>query len=591
MSLVEVYKPHINAGANASAETLGLLNKSIATDADKAIKKYIGSLSQFVYGKNSYYRNIGVDKLSVNEFLLPRVSSLKYADKSVNPFQAAIGADMAEQMGPEIRNALLPRKGKPTEAFALIERHPIGNALFYQLTVDPKLNGTNAVAFSEGSTLLHRADFDQDPMYLLPVRKGSGENPSESWLEASNAVTNKESLQAKNLTFMRKAVGLGDDPTSYFTMSQKELSDINANIGKLDRSKPLLDRLNAPVHSIEEALRVRSTSKSIGAFANTLTKMLVGLEHNTGVTSLESRMELNDVFFELIKQSPISGIGMTYSKALGINSKLLDNLSPKGDFEKFNSAMLELARNTDANAKGTFFTDYLSSHRDVLKAYHSGVDWDAAGQTARVLTTQSDKAYKAKTLGMDPNMMPYLHARQTEEELAAVAEKASGVGQEVKNVVNRFGSATREVSEAIRGNKTKLLIGAGIAIAAGIITTSIRPTPVFGRNSGNSYNTEDGAGVSNTTPGAAREGSRASRPKRRLVNSVSQTRTAIVAPLGDTADLDVRMRATDRSRTIETAKMLSRVATDGDSNITINYNDNKHTSLRSKERMKDMLDN
>jgi hypothetical protein len=63
-----------------------------------------------------------------------------------------------------------------------------------------------------------------------------------------------------------------------------------------------------------------------------------------------------------------------------------------------------------------------------------------------------------------------------------------------------------------------------------------------------------------------------------------------VAPLGETRDLDVKLRARDRHRAARTAKMMSQMSTDGDSSITVNYRDQmKPGSFRTQERMREAM--
>jgi hypothetical protein len=192
---------------------------------------------------------------------------------------------------------------------------------------------------------------------------------------------------------------------------------------------------------------------------------------------------------------------------------------------------------------------------------------------------------------MDSELMSYLQAAAAEE--PEVVSEAGHVAAEASaralGMLNRIKAATTETEEAFKFRK----VGIAIAMAAGVATTwfSMKGArAVFGQSSSNQYHPEEGAGVSGGTPGSAWEGSRAARPRRASVASTQQTRTAVVAPIGETADMDVRMRVPDRSRAQETAKMLRRVATDGDSNVTINYRESKRQSLRARERMKDMID-
>lgn len=79
-------------------------------------------------------------------------------------------------------------------------------------------------------------------------------------------------------------------------------------------------------------------------------------------------------------------------------------------------------------------------------------------------------------------------------------------------------------------------------------------------------------------------------PPRRMVAAPTQTNTAIVAPVHQAVDLEVRAKNPDRRSAVEQAKMLARMSTNGDSVVTVNYRTNpRHRSLRMREKMRDEL--
>jgi len=325
--------------------------------------------------------------------------------------------------------------------------------------------------------------------------------------------------------------------------------------------------------------------------------MTLALEHNRNLTSIPKKTQLLDFFFEVVKQTPISSVkvvtgevDMHLSKALAINKQLETSLNPGGKFDNFYSALDELAKYQDISAKRidvagkpvNKYQELLRNMEGDLRAYHSGYNAEDILQAKRVLTSRPDRAAAAETLGMAPDMLPYL-----QEAAGLGADESAGrlgsINKAIAGTVKRSRNIWKDVTVALEHKRAGLVLGAGVAIAAaaGIATAS------FGRDSANSFRPEDHAGVSNATPGSAWQGSRAARPPRVLVPSgPSQTRTAIVAPIGEMADMDIRMKSTDRARAIESAKMLRRIATSGDSNVTINYRDPKRRSLRTRERMR-----
>lgn len=579
-----------------------------AEASEAARAAYIDTLKPFLVGKDSFYRADALDPhMAIGDFLVPHASSLHYEDGSVNPFEMSIGEDLAKKlMDDETRSAL----SRGEDVFAAVARHPVSDMPFYKVTIDKRLNYTNAVGIGEGSRALHMADYDKDTMYAFFMKKGSA-----GAAEAAAAVSGENPLQRSNLEFQRFLEGMGDDPAAYFQMSQEHLNALDKNLQDLGvesetikKLKPLFGkegRFRKPMYDLDQAILARSTSKSIGAFSNNLTEALIALENNRNVTSVEDKQKLARFFFTSMRQGPISSsklkgdATMSYSQAMGISESLQKGLE-NDDFDKFYGVIGELAQAQDRASDRAVFNNWKAANRDLFKAYHSGYDREAVAQATKVLVTSADRAQTVKSLGMDEGLLGYVQAAsRTEEEAQTVTGGAAGaaaqMSAETLGMWNRMKTAATESRSAFRESKAGLIVGAGVALAmvAGVATTSIArrgAEPVFGRDSGSRYRPEEGAGVSDQTPGGAMEGSRAARPRRTLIPSLPQTRTATVAPLGETADLDVRMRAQDRSRAQETAKTLRRIATDGDSNVTINYQSQKRTSLRSRERMRDVLD-
>ncbi len=573
-----------------------------ATDSEKAgaIASYTNSLKQTIFGKKSFYREGAIDKhMATGQFLVPRVSSLRYADGSINPFEVAIGADALERMAPEIQEAY--HAGE--DVFTALARYPISATPMYKLVVDPFLTGTNTIAYGEAARGMQAADYDKDTLNAFVVTRGRGKIANPAWEEAKEAALGEASEQRAALNFHRRLHGFGDDPGAYYKMSEKALSEYGTGLHEIPKVKSLLERLSGSRVPLEDALRSRSTARSIGAFSNTLTQMTLALEHNRNLTSTAKKNEMLDFFFEAVKQAPISATKgatstMHLSKALAINKQLERSINPGGKYEDFRGALKELATAQDnaldrRDATGrrvNKYQDYLSSADEDLRAYHSGYPAEDILQAKRVLTTSAESAGKAETLGMAPDMLPYLQeaaglgAEDSASALGAINRTIAKGAKRGRNII-------KDVTAVLEHKKAGLVLGAGIAIAAaaGIATSSISSggaRPMFGRDSANSFRPEDHAGVSNATPGAAWEGSRAARPSRVLIPSRgSQTKTAIVAPIGEMADMDVRMKSPDRARAIESAKMLRRIATSGDSNVTINYRDPKRRSLRTRERM------
>jgi len=81
-------------------------------------------------------------------------------------------------------------------------------------------------------------------------------------------------------------------------------------------------------------------------------------------------------------------------------------------------------------------------------------------------------------------------------------------------------------------------------------------------------------------------------PPRRIRPAPSGVRTAVVAPIGRTTELEVHMQADDRGRAAEASKIATRLATPaGNSHVSITYRDTTRLdSLRTKERIREAMD-
>ena len=586
---------HEKALLNLMSEYEGEVKPGRAASAREA---YISSLKPFVYGKEGYLRADALDKgMSASGWLTHRASTLRYDTGEVNPFELHVGREtVAKIRDAEVREALYSGQ----DVFAAIARHPVSDMPFMKVSIDDTLNGTNLFGIDEGMRGLLMADQDEDPAYLFFMRRrGAGAE------EAAAAVSGANPFQRRSVAFQQRLEGIADDPRSYFTTGA-DLKDFRLrNLFDAMKNKQT-GMWTSPV-SLDAALRARSTSGSIGAFSNTLTQMMIGLENNTSVIDIGKKQDLARFFFTSVRQSPISAAklknvdpmhperAMDEVKALQINASLQRSIGPEGDFSDFRSALGQLAEAADAG-RGTAFRDFLSENYEVLRGFHSGMDRSAVAQAARVLSAPATSAARAKVLGMDPEMLSYIRASSTDAGVAEEAGRtAAQLSAETLGMANRLITAAKATSRATRESKVGLVIGLGVALAAaaGVATGSMKSQAaiaVFDRPSANRFRPEDRAGISNQVPGGAWEGSRASRPRRQMVGAPAQTSTTLVAPINETADMDVQIRAKDRSRAIETSKLLSRIATDGDSNITINYTNQKRTSLWSRERMRTVLD-
>jgi hypothetical protein len=301
---------------------------------------------------------------------------------------------------------------------------------------------------------------------------------------------------------------------------------------------------------------------------------------------------------------------MDLGRALGINKELNESLMQGGaeGLARFKTALGEMvdvsAKSVDVKTPARAFMD---SHWDsLIKPWYEGIsDREGVRKMRQGMTMTAAQAARTEDLGISEHMMPWVQAASTdtaaaaEETVSTAGRAARGTAKAVSETLggwNMVMAAASEAGGAMRRNKVGMVLGAGVAIAAaaGMATGTMEKrgdqAPALSRSSGNAFRPEDRAGVSDQAPGGAWEGSGAARPRRNLIPSTNQMKTAMVAPIHETADLDVRMRAKDRSRAHETARMLSQMATRGDSNITVNYSGQNRRSLRSREKLRSAMD-
>jgi hypothetical protein len=178
----------------------------------------------------------------------------------------------------------------------------------------------------------------------------------------------------------------------------------------------------------------------------------------------------------------------------------------------------------------------------------------------------------------------------------AATESASRIGMASEVLVSEARNTARaakgKFAASMAKHGTAIALGLGSLAALGVAMTSAStPVASFSRSSGNKYRPEDRIGISDHIPGESMEGLMApSNPPRREVPNQPGVRTTVVAPMRQTSDLSVRMRAEDQSRAADTARQLAQIPGSGNTNVTINYRDRtKLRSLRTREKVRDIL--
>lgn len=543
--------------------------------------EYEQSLKKFLHGKDSLYRSGPVDPLAQTFRFGTRPSDLRYEDGSVNPFEVAIGRDSAAKIrDASIRQSLF----QGDDVFMMGTREPVSHTPLFKVTIDDALNNSNIIGMDEGMRGLLMADADGDYIMAHFLRpNGTGHQ------EARDVVFGEDSIQRHSVRTQQKLVGVGDETRKL--------------VGSKDGAyKPFTGRLaNQKMYTIDEALRKRSTAGSIGSSSNTYSLMLAALEENKNITDPYLKDDFSTFFFQAIKQGPISAAklkgaqDMDIVQALDIDAQLRQSMKEGGTYNNFQSALRRLANAADGEDAGAFHS-FMNENEESLRAFHSGFDRESVNAAVEALTTPADKAYRAKRLGMSDQLFTYAQAAsQTQEEARAAGAAGATASAETLGMINTIKTAAEGVGREARSSKLGIILGAGVAAAAiaGIAITHLdRPVASFGRDSSSRYRSEEHAPSRNEVPQDGPTGTRApARPPRSVQQAPATTQTTTVAPIGETRDLDVHLRSKDQQRAHRTATLMARMATDGDSIVTINYRDQmKPKSLRTKERMRDALE-
>jgi hypothetical protein len=543
-------------------------------------QSYINATKKYLFGKKSFLRGDATDPWGESPRIVTRPSSLRYADGSVNPFEIGIGRDAAMRIAHEpTRNALL--NGETVTG--MVTREPVSHAPVVKWVIDESLNGSNLMGMDPGVQLLLKGDSDGDYSFRH-IWKFEG----EAHQEAINEIFGENSIQRKNLAFVEKELDAGEDMI-------RNMRSSGGGFKSLAKGA-LADK----IMDVDSVLLKRTTSGAVGPGSNLFSLLQTALATNENIVSPELRSNMGQFFFDLVKQAPItaakhsSEVDMHLSSVLQTYSKIRGSLSGQGDFNEFYRGLGELAHAADQGPAGRFH-DTMSSMYSDLQQFHGGFDREGVADAVRAVTAMPGQLEGVEKLGIKPGIFSYVQgAAETAERAAADTAKGATTSASVLGEINQATRAAEEVGRAARNSKLGIIAAAGVAAAAiaGIATTRLGPSPAFGRTSASSYRPEEAHPGRDHVPGDGAAGSRApAKPPRVVQPAPAQTRTTVVAPLGETRDLDVKLRASDRQRAHRTARMMSQMATDGDSTVTINYRDQmKPKSFRSKERMRDAME-
>lgn len=564
-----------------------------------AIEAYNAELKQFGLGKEGYLRARRTDPFGLSGFVQTRPRSAQN-----HVFEVAINERMLSRV--DRRTAQMLKSGE--DVFAVLSRHPISSAPFVRVALDKHLND-NVIGVPEALRGLILSDDDKDGASLFFIRK----DMPNAYAEARLAVDSKKSMQSWEQGLAEMFEGVEDNPEK---ATKTFLESVVENAKKLIGRNPVDNIVN------------RSAGGAVGRLSNLLTASAIGLETNTKVLDPKAKLMMHRALWTPMRQFSIAaqkstdaGMGIARVMTLAKNMEEgLDKARTVDGFGKFYSTVSEILASTAKTApkydarmadygiqltpsisekinRGNFrpLFEWWQQNEESVRQFHEGMDKDVMDAMRSITGTEGAVKGFSRSMGELQSKFPYLISNpsrlQKQAEQSGMKDFVARMLGDLNEVTRNSGSSARRMF-AEPGVRKSLGIGLGVAALAGLATTSLKsPRSEQLRPSGNAFRPERNVGTQDHIPGEAVEGSMApGSPPRRMVAAPTQTNTAIVAPVHQAVDLEVRAKNPDRRSAVEQAKMLARMSTNGDSVVTVNYRTNpRHRSLRMREKMRDEL--
>jgi hypothetical protein len=592
------------------------------------LKTYTDTVKQKVgMGKESVWRPSSVDPLGMEGRAASRASSLRYADGSVNPYEIGVGNRYLDLMAADDAAAL--RRGGSRASLLL--RHPINAPAITVMKYDPRLDNTWDIGVDPLLQLIDKGDTDGDRMSAHLI---NGDHFTKEGFAnfMKNEVHGSQSLQSSQVKFNR--IFNGDEGPVPF-------KDWFAEAGEGARRRNGFATFAGV--DVRRALMARTAGADVGMLSNTFELMETTIAHSNSIRMPAERLLAHQTLFDIVKQSSIAAQKLKkgdavgdYTQLMAWNNKLRGSLADRSanGQQGFMKALMEGAekfgKDVDINDEhvgmgiatqaeleaGSQINPYarLLEHKaDLFGRVHSSFDPRQAD--AHKLWTMSaadaEKFYGNVTGRMTDDMLPLIQAAANrgsasnlsaavlgaENEANKVAQFAGKARRAAAGLVDAAGQSAEEVMRTARGAGVSKVLGIGMAAAAagGLLLGSLhspREGQALAPPSGNAQRPEERIGVEDRIPGEPEPGAMAPANPPRMVRSARQgVRTSVVAPMGRATQLEVHMKADDRSRAAEAARLAARLASgDGNSSTTINYRDTTRLdSLRTRDKVREAM--
>lgn len=549
-----------------------------------------------------------------------------------SPFDVMIGKGAVHHIKDDAIRAALD----VGDVYGVIERFPTQSAMPVRVRVaktgaERALLGDRMIGISNQLRPVLEADFDLDTLILHMMRP-----QSPAWLELKQSIEDVSSYSHMSLNNINWMYGNAEDAAFFANSKLRSLEQgKNAWATSLESSLEAVGNMNA--------VKERLASRYIGSFSNLVTESQLMLGSTPELMANKREMALMQHVLWLPRQGSIGAlkgtqsvggvdigaaedilktmrIGLRKRTAEGAN-QYLEGLRNIAAGWKWEAALTENTHEMLGMTKDELsdaLTKQLQSKAE-KGVIIPKVDIDAAisskskfnivqalVETDRVQANIEKLVTKTAPSSQISSMLKLLTQNSDTIDKRAIGDffRIGNVGLEVQTLSRRTASF-REQSAAVLGGINKVwsniskgvgknfksagvLLGAGLGVAA---LAGMATTPV-GRPSANAFRPDEMAGVQDRNPGEEIAGSMApATPPRRQLPPRPQTRTAMVAPVRQAVNLEVRAKAEDRGRSADLQRVVTQAASRGGSSYTnVNYVNgyNRLSKLRTRERIREI---
>jgi hypothetical protein len=532
---------------------------------DELHEDYIDELAR---GKGSVMRPYSYDNDSITGFLRTQTSS--------DPFDVFIGDEMLDTIhDSDMRKSLMQGQ----HAYGMMWRQPISEAMHVRLKYDPSLTGGRGIAASEKLYRLYQADSDKDPIGISLWKKGT-----DAYQEAHEAINSGRQLEGLNEFY--KMAGTSED----------SMTATNAKIKSWEESaSKYFDAIGSS--QVERTIQNRTAGGTIGQFSNALSSIMESVASNVDITrDVQKSARLKGMLFQ-IRQAPInarkSHSAYDLADALRDRDTLINGFSHSDEdtaFDLMHQAMQNIVGVSVKPGESSPLLDALNSDqgkqdlRDVIRSRN-----EVSIARARVLMGQTNKNDTLNIIRQHgiAGLSGTTHGFAAGE-AAAAQGRMNAATAEAANAGKKTYRAAKDAFRVFSDHYGKAaLIGLGAVAALGLFSRSSSR----GSLTANGFRPEDTAGVADRVPGDPIIGSAAANAPMSVSQHVAGTSYAMVAPLNNATNTNVKLRARDNNQSVELAKSMSRLSNNGNQHVNINYSkDARISTLRFREKLKDMRD-